>query len=106
MLGHPAVTSVERGGAVDVSGDEGGLLLPHGVVPHPPDATLYAGERKGERERGQREGVDKRQRGGAIMRGGRRKRRRKKEGRSESKVREGRTWRRKREKNRGQKRNT
>lgn len=40
MLGDPAVTSVERGGAVDVSGDEGGLLLPHRVIPHPPDAAL------------------------------------------------------------------
>jgi len=45
------VTSVERGGAVDVSSDEGGLLFPHSVVPHPPDATLYTGEKKQERRR-------------------------------------------------------
>lgn len=40
---HPVVTSVERGGAVDVSSDEGGLLFPHSVVPHPPDPTLRGG---------------------------------------------------------------
>lgn len=35
------LTLVERGGAVNVSRDEGGLrLLPHSVVPHPPDAAL------------------------------------------------------------------
>lgn len=35
------LTLVERGGAVYVSWDEGGLrLLPHSVVPHPPDAAL------------------------------------------------------------------
>lgn len=48
------VTSVERGRAVDVSSDEGGLLFPHGVVPHPSDAALYTGE-KG-KEGGEREG--------------------------------------------------
>lgn len=37
------VTSVERGGAVDVSSDEGGLLFPYSVVPHPPDSTLRGG---------------------------------------------------------------
>lgn len=37
------LTLVERGGAVYVSWDEGGLrLLPHSVVPHPPDAALHA----------------------------------------------------------------
>lgn len=35
------LTLVERRGAVYVSRDEGGLrLLPHSVVPHPPDAAL------------------------------------------------------------------
>lgn len=35
------LTLVECGGAVYVSRDEGGLrLLPHSVVPHPPDAAL------------------------------------------------------------------
>lgn len=35
------LTLVECGGAVYVSWDEGGLwLLPHSVVPHPPDAAL------------------------------------------------------------------
>lgn len=35
------LTLVERGGTVYVSWDEGGLrLLPHSVVPHPPDAAL------------------------------------------------------------------
>lgn len=39
------LTLVERGGAVDVSRDEGGLrLLPHRVVPHPPYAALGGGE--------------------------------------------------------------
>lgn len=47
---YPVVTSVERGGAVDVSSDEGGLLFPHSVVPHPSDATLHVGETKGERK--------------------------------------------------------
>lgn len=41
--GWEGFTSVERGGAVDVSSDEGGLLFPHGVVPHPPDPTLRGG---------------------------------------------------------------
>lgn len=40
------VTSVERGGAVDVSSDEGGLLFPHSVVPHPPDTTLQIEEKE------------------------------------------------------------
>lgn len=36
------LTLVECGGAVYVSWDEGGLrLLPHSVVPHPPDAALH-----------------------------------------------------------------
>lgn len=48
---HPAVTSVERGGAVDVSSDEGGLLFPHGVVPHPPDPTLRGEERSGRQKK-------------------------------------------------------
>lgn len=40
------LTLVECGGAVYVSRDEGGLrLLPHSVVPHPPDAAL-GGEKK------------------------------------------------------------
>lgn len=51
---HPAVTSVERGGAVDVSSDEGGLLFPHGVVPHPPDPTLRGEERSGRQRSGRR----------------------------------------------------
>lgn len=35
------LTSVQRGGAVDVTCHEGGLcLLPHGVIPHPPDPAL------------------------------------------------------------------
>lgn len=42
------VTSVERGGAVDVSSDEGGLLFPNSVVPHPSDATLYTEEKRTE----------------------------------------------------------
>ncbi len=46
------VTSVECGRAVDVSSDEGGLLFPHSVVPHPPDTTLYTGEKKREGRRG------------------------------------------------------
>lgn len=46
------VTSVERGGAVDVSSDEGRLLFPHSVIPHPPDTTLYTGEERRERKRG------------------------------------------------------
>lgn len=46
------VTSVERGRAVDVSCDEGRLLFPHGVVPHPPDTTLYT-EGKKAREKGE-----------------------------------------------------
>lgn len=37
------VTSVERGGAVDVSSDEGRLLFPHSVIPHPTDTTLHTG---------------------------------------------------------------
>lgn len=45
------VTSVERGGAVDVSSDEGRLLFPHSVIPHPPDTTLYTGEKKRETKR-------------------------------------------------------
>lgn len=39
------VTSVERSGAVDVSSDKGRLLFPHSVIPHPPNATLSAGEK-------------------------------------------------------------
>lgn len=35
------LTSVQGGGAVDVTCHEGGLrLLPHGVIPHPPDSAL------------------------------------------------------------------
>lgn len=49
------VTSVERGGAVDVSSDEGRLLFPHSVIPHPPDTTLYTGEKRPERKRGKKE---------------------------------------------------
>lgn len=49
------VTSVEGGRAVDVSGDEGGLLFPHSVVPHAPDTTLHKGEmREQERRRWRR----------------------------------------------------
>lgn len=40
------VTSVERGGAVDVSSDEGRLLFSDSVVPHPTDTALYTGEKK------------------------------------------------------------
>lgn len=40
------VTSVERGRAVDVSSDEGRLLFPHSVIPHPPDTTLIMVEKK------------------------------------------------------------
>lgn len=45
------VTSVERGGAVDVSSDEGRLLFSDSVVPHPPDTALYTGEQKRETKR-------------------------------------------------------
>lgn len=44
------VTSVECGGAVDVSSDEGGLLFPHSVVPHPSDTTLHMGKTREERK--------------------------------------------------------
>lgn len=37
---YPAVTSVECSRAIDVSSDEGRLLFPHSVVPHPADPAL------------------------------------------------------------------
>lgn len=46
------VTSVERGGAVDVSSDERRLLFPHSVVPHPPDTTLHTGRKEAREEKG------------------------------------------------------
>lgn len=49
---YPMVTSVECGGAVDVSSDEGGLLFPDGVVPHPSDAALYTAEMRKEEGKG------------------------------------------------------
>lgn len=45
---YHTVTSVKCGGAVYVSGDEGRLLFPHGVIPHPPDSTLRAHRREEE----------------------------------------------------------
>lgn len=49
------VTSVERGGAVDVSSDERRLLFPHSVVPHPAYTALYTREKKREKRKKEKE---------------------------------------------------
>lgn len=47
VTGDRWLTLVESGGAVYVSWDEGGLwLLPHRVIPHPPDAALLRQKRR------------------------------------------------------------
>lgn len=67
---YHTVTSVKCGGAVYVSGDEGRLLFPHGVIPHPPDSTLRAHRRTPDRK-GKRRKRCGEKRSKTIMRKGR-----------------------------------